>query len=304
VKRDDGRAFCFAAPRVEIGAPDHEGPMERGSDFSVWPRERQDLTLLTIAKPFWMVIENSTPVIAEEFSRDETKVWQIRLWEPFALDFTGWEDGAIFEHRPAIFVDCIPRGDYLMQSVARDRHEGIVLSQPLLAEVGIEQTWGPLVRDVFVVPAELQPRFRQRFFDEVRIDILAPLLQGRAPLWVSLHYWHHPEVEVGWWAPGRFEGVADPADLSRWQPNGLGLVAIDRAVKPGDGRFVAYRADGRIRSHIVCSYNRCTHSFIPETPLWQSDIYIQTGYSFDLLPDWQKIEAAALAQFLALRQAE
>jgi len=188
----------------------------------------------------------------------------------------------------------------------RDLREGVVISRPLLDASGRTRDWqwGPLVRDAFAIPAALQPSFRRRFFDEVRIDILAPLLPGHDPLWLSLNYWHHPEVEVGKDARPRFAGVGDPRDLAAWQVNDLGLYQVHHSFRPDSGSFAAYRSDGRIKTYIWCDYGRCTHSFVPETPLWQSDVYIRTGYPIALLPQWDKIEAAALAQFLALRQAE
>ena len=304
VQQSPGGAFCFAAPRAEVTAD--VDPMERAFDVASWPREPQDLTLLTIAKPFLLVVEHENPQLHDDFDMDETFVWDIWRWAPDQLDFVERQTEHIVDSRPANFVDCHPRRDYLAQASDRDLREGVVLSRPLLVATGRTKDWqwGPLVRDAFAIPASLQPRFGSRFRDEVRLDILAPLLPGHDPLWLSLHYWHHPEYEVGYFAIPRFDDVLDPGELAAWQLNDFGLHEVKRSSDPRFVSYSAYRADGRIRAHIYCSLGHCIHSFVPETPLWQSDVYMQTGYPIALLPQWDKIEAAALAQFLALRQAE
>jgi hypothetical protein len=303
VQQSEGRAFCFAAPRVESAPPGYVGPLERAFAFASWPREPHDLTLLTIAKPFLLVVEHENPALQDDFDLEKTFVWDIWRWAPDQLDFVERQTEHIVGSRPANFVDCHPRRDYLAQAMDRDLREGVVLSRPLLDGTGRTKDWkwGPLLRDAFTIPASMKPRFRRRFFDEVRLDILAPLLPGQDPFWLSLHYWHHPEVEVGYYTRPRFDGVVDPGDLAAWQLNDLGLHDLYPSSDPKFKWFGAYRADGRIRTYIECKLSHCTHSFIPETPLWQSDVYIRTAYPIALLPQWDKIEAAALAQFLALR---
>jgi hypothetical protein len=302
VAKSEGAAFCFVAPQIEARPPDYAG-IHRAYDFASWPQEPQDLTLLTIAKPLGLVVERDNPFRHADFDLDETVVWEIGQWSLFRLDFAELQTEYIATDQPANFVDCHPRRDYFAQTTDRDLREAVVLSRPLLDATGSSKDWkwGPLLRDAFVIPAALQPRYRWRFFDEVRLDVLAPLLPGTDPLWVSLHYWHHPEYEVGHDVPSRLKGVADPEELSAWHLTELGLYELYSEKEPADGSFAAYRADGRIRTYIWCDYGNCTHSFVPETPLWQSDVYIQTGYPVELLAQWDKIEAAALAQFLALR---
>ena len=309
----NGLPFCLSGRETRVETPGHLRYRTRSytAVFGVSPMGKSDLSLLTIAKPLLLVVEQPLPAL--DASLDEPLPVMLPLvWSATALNFlpfnTLWgkiDTSDLYDNQPALFMDCLPRPDYAAAPADRAMREGQVLSRRLLGgDTRDTSTWGPLLRDRFRIPVAMQPLFEDRLSRAPTLHLLAPVLEGQSPTWVTIDYWKHPERGMGDISPQLGKNNDRPFDFTSAPRNAFGLYVhkpAENGAPASDGTYAAYRPDGRIRTAILCDGNLCSQSFTPARALWESQVLITVTYPAKLLARWQEIEGHVLAQILALR---
>jgi hypothetical protein len=309
----NGAPFCLSGRETRAGTPRHlqYRTFNDSSVFGVSPMGRTDLSLLSIAKPLLLVIEQPLPALTPQMD-DPLPVIRPLIWSDTALNFRPVttflptiDTADLYNNQPALFIDCLPRRDYAAAPADRGMLEGQVLSRRLLGgQTRDTSTWGPLLRDQFRIPVAMQPRFENRLYRAPSLHILVPVLEGLSPTWVTIDYWKHPERGMGSVSPQLGENNDQPFDFISAPQNGFGLYVHENfkgAAQAFDGIYAAYRTDGRIRTAIHCETKLCSQSFTPPRARWESQVLITVTYPATLLPQWQKIENNVLDEILALR---
>jgi hypothetical protein len=309
----NGAPFCLSGRETRAETPGHlhYRTSSGSSVFGVSPMGRTDLSLLSVAKPLLLVVEQPVPALDEPFDEPIPILlpldWSVANFKFLPIDGLGAKIDTVdlsYNH-PAIFIDCLPRRDYAATHADRGVLEGQVLSRRLLGgQTRDTSTWGPLLRDQFRIPAAMQPRFENRLYRAPTLHILVPVLEGLSPTWVTIDYWKHPERGMGSISPQLGENNDQPFDFTSAPQNGFGLYVHARAkgaARDFDGTYAAYRPDGRIRTAILCDSKLCSQSFTPPRARWESQVLITVTYPATLLPQWQKIEDRVLDEILALR---
>jgi hypothetical protein len=290
----EGRPFCLVGPERGVAAD-----RPRRSPYHLDPPLAQmwDLTALALARPLTLVIGLPESLPPPGPGRTGDAVF---LAYGLSLRAGGFQElwpVALNEAGDVRQLDCLPLANPFLSDASGDLTVLILGRAPV---PGAETTsaWGPRLREVLRLPADLAP-WRGGRFGPGRLGFSAPLMPDAAPLAVEIGYPLEPAAWLRNQLRGRVRDQDAPLDFGTLPVNPLGLHAYDvpsPLVAGGiKGTYAVLAADGQPVTAIGCDPFLCHHHARSS-----AHRVVSVTYPVALLPRWREIEAAALARVAGL----
>jgi hypothetical protein len=292
LKTAKGRPFCLVGPEVSAD-PDSD----RRNPYILAPSLARtgSLTLLTLPRPLTLVVERPADLPDPAPGGRPDSVFMPFDWGSFGRRFREAEYKNLRKPGDSLLLDCEPMMDPFDAAVASVPAALIVWRDPLPDAEGAPG-WGPRQRALLRIPADATPIHGGRFRN-AEIGFTSALLPGADPLSVTLAW--VPDA-TGWLQDRLRERVRDqdvPLDWAALPVNGLGLTAYEvpstSVADAIDGTYTVPGPDGGPVTVIACSPHACRHHVRLDPA---ASRVVTLRYPADILPDWQRLQAAAGAR--------